>query len=220
MIRLGLSTADLRDPVRPETEHTLPRCVEDVRQNFITTVQAMAVLATLFAGVQAQLLSGIPSDPSPDAPPPLIHALLLVSYGGLAMNVGAALSGMIFLDIAGEVPEAYRSLRTDADGSKILRTQSASSTPATGLDLLIVHGSPRSIQMAWYHCIFSTVCGTFSVLLQISFLAWINIASRAQVSGIFVVVVLAVFWAALPLPGFYVFGFISGCIEGFKLEEE
>ncbi|KAJ7668010.1 hypothetical protein B0H17DRAFT_1210164 [Mycena rosella] len=62
----------------------------------------MAVVTTLFAGIQAQLLSGIPPEPLPTPSPPVIPTLLLVSYGGLSVNVGAALSAMVFINIVGE----------------------------------------------------------------------------------------------------------------------
>ncbi|KAJ7741929.1 hypothetical protein DFH07DRAFT_837005 [Mycena maculata] len=208
-------------PQHVETVDRLPPSAENVRQNFITTVQAMAVVTTLFAGIQAQLLSGLPSAPSPAASEGIFHALLLVSYGGLAVNVGAALSAMIFLDVAGEAPEAFRRLKTGITSQENQRRfQEAASSGGiasiTGLELLVLHGSPRSLQFAWYHCVSSTILGTFLILLQISFLAWINIAS--QVSSIFVVVVLALFWAALPLPGYLIYNFGVGFIAGLQGE--
>ncbi|KAJ7449147.1 hypothetical protein B0H11DRAFT_2202264 [Mycena galericulata] len=208
----------LRTPAagEPGPEDSLPHNVEDVRQNFIATVQAMAVVTTLFAGIQAQLLSGVPAEPSPTASRAIIRALLLASYAGLSVNVGAALSGMIFLDIAGEAPEAFRRLVQTAPRP----SAQAITTSTTGLELLVLHGSPRSLQLAWYHCISSTIFGTFSILVQISLLAWINIASQMQMSGIFVGVVLALFWAALPLPGFLIYNFGVGFVAGLKGKPE
>ncbi|KAJ6582924.1 hypothetical protein DFH09DRAFT_1029317 [Mycena vulgaris] len=224
MIPARTPSADVDSDRGPETGDRLPRSVEDVRQNFIATVQAMAVVTTLFAGIQAQLLSGIPSAPSPTAPQAVINALLLVSYGGLSVNVGAALSAMLFLDISGEAPEAFRRLRATASQASGRRspsshTGSITSTRTavdTGLGLLLNYGSPRSLQFAWYHCVASTIFGTFSILLQICLLAWINLAS--QVSGVFVVVVLALFWAALPLPGLLLYNFCVGFITSLRKE--
>ncbi|KAJ7185791.1 hypothetical protein C8R46DRAFT_386376 [Mycena filopes] len=194
----------------------LPQSVEDVRQNFQGTVEAIAVVTALFAGIQAQLLSGTPSEPSSSASPGVIRALQLVSYGGLVVNVGAALSGMLFLDIVGEAPERFRRRKEKLK----LQASSASEFPdadnafTAGIELLLAYGSPRSLQFAWYHCIASTVFGTLSVLLQISLLAWINVSS--QESGVFVAVVLALIWAALPLPGFIIYNFFVGCWAGVR----
>ncbi|KAJ7269628.1 hypothetical protein C8J57DRAFT_1066650 [Mycena rebaudengoi] len=211
------ATPEIREANPPSDR--LPRSVEDVRQNFITSVQAIAVVTALFAGIQTQLLSGIPTDPPENTSRSLITTLTLVSYGGLSINVGAALSAMIFLDIAGEAPEAFRRLQqkkqsTMTGASSQLRS-SASTDPerfARGLKVLVLHGSPRTLQLAWYHCISSTILGTFSILLQISFLAWINIPQR----GVFAVTVLALFWASLPLPGFLIYRFLSGLVAGVK----
>ncbi|KAJ7778083.1 hypothetical protein B0H16DRAFT_1502159 [Mycena metata] len=153
----------------------LPQHVEDVRHNFKGTVEAIAVVTTLFAGIQAQLLSGTPSEPSPTASQAVIRALQLVSYGGLAVNVGAALSAMLFLDIVGEAPERFRrwSKNPPSSPSRSAPRRTASELAddkfLAGLELLIVYGSPRSIQFAWYHCVASTLFGTLSILIQIFF---------------------------------------------------
>ncbi|KAJ7108723.1 hypothetical protein C8R44DRAFT_986665 [Mycena epipterygia] len=176
----------------------------------------MAVVTTLFAGIQAQLLSGIPSGPSPDASQGVIHVLLLVNYGGLAANVGATLSGMIVLDLAGDVPETFRRLRTAGrhSPSSVPAMSSTETGPDTGLGLLLSHGARHDPQFAWYHCAASTIFGTLSILLQISLLAWINILSQA--SGVFTVVVLALFWAALPLPGLLLYNYFSEFVASLK----
>ncbi|KAJ6614608.1 hypothetical protein B0H10DRAFT_2044737 [Mycena sp. CBHHK59/15] len=220
-------------------EQNLPPSVEDLRQNYITTVQATAVVTTLFAGIQAQLLSGIPSEPSPTASQPIVHALLLASYGDLAVNVGAALSSMIFLDIVGEAPQAFRLLqqKTVASGhtapsdsalsphsqpegsphtSNEITPPNRDAEDLTGLKLLVSHGTSPTIQLAWYHCVASTVVGTLSILLQISLLAWINISTRG--SGVFACIVLALVWASLPLPGYFVYNFFLGFFSGLKRE--
>ncbi|KAJ6557943.1 hypothetical protein B0H19DRAFT_1261520 [Mycena capillaripes] len=194
----------------------LPQSVEDVRQSFTSTVQAIAVVTTLFAGIQAQLLSSMPFAPSPTASKAVIKALLLTGYGGLVVNVGAALSGMIFLDIAGEAPEAFRRSK-----SRITTMRQVSITngdkPIGGLEQLLLYGSPRTLQFAWYHCVVSTLFGAFSILIQISLLAWINISSHSE---IFVFVVLALIWAALPLPVFLIYNFCVGFVTSLKRELE
>ncbi|KAJ7163684.1 hypothetical protein C8R46DRAFT_318713 [Mycena filopes] len=211
------------------------RDVEDVRQNFKGTVEAIAVVVrchiclwrqpllilccqtSLFAGIQAQLLSGTPSEPSSSASQGIIRALQLVSYGGLAVNVGAALSALLFLDIVGEAPERFRRWKRKAQSSpQAARAASLADANRTsaGLELLLAYGVPRSLQLAWYHCVVSTVFGTLSVLLQISFLAWINLSP--QDSGVAVAVLLALFWAGLPLPGFLLFNFFKGCCAGVR----
>ncbi|KAJ6582925.1 hypothetical protein DFH09DRAFT_1275337 [Mycena vulgaris] len=186
----------------------LPPSVEDTRQNFIATVQAMAVV-----GYKRQLLSGIPSRPSPTA------------SSGFSINVGAALSAMIFLDGAGDTPAVFRRLRTTispASGrcspSSHADSITSTRTADTGLGLLLKHGSPRSLQFAWHHCVASTIFGTFSILLQICLLAWINIST--QVSDVFAVVVLALFWAALPVPGLLLYALCGGFFAKVKKELE
>ncbi|KAJ7918431.1 hypothetical protein B0H13DRAFT_1992913 [Mycena leptocephala] len=162
---------------RPERGDRLPQSVEDVRQSFIITVQAMAVVTALFAGIQAQLLSGTLSAPSPAASEAVIHALLLVSYG-------AALSAMIFLDI-------HRPIAMGTQGRE--------------LELHLSHGSLRSLLFVWHHCVTSTIFGTFSILLQISLLAWINMSSQDLGAA---------------LPGYLVHKFCVGFVTGLKRELE
>ncbi|KAJ7031999.1 hypothetical protein C8F04DRAFT_1108866 [Mycena alexandri] len=196
----------------------VPQNVADVRQNFKSTAEAIAVVTTLFAGIQAQLLSGTPSEPSPTASQAVIRALQLASYGGLSVNVGAALSSMLFLDIVGEGPKRYRRWSKKPQSSQPVARNTASELAddkfLAGLTLLVMHGSPRSLHFAWYHCVASTVFGTISVLIQISLLAWINLSS--QDSSIFAAVVLALFWAALPVPGFLIYNFFVGCMDGVR----
>jgi hypothetical protein len=54
----------------------------------------------LLAGVQAQLLSGIPTLPNDSFSRNILNALQLFSYAGLATNIGAALSSMVYLSIS------------------------------------------------------------------------------------------------------------------------
>ncbi|KAJ7032013.1 hypothetical protein C8F04DRAFT_671101 [Mycena alexandri] len=209
---------DVRSPGPwPGTGHRLPQDVEDVRQNFITTAQAMAVVTTLFAAIQAQFSSAALSEATSIV---VVRVVLLVSYGSLLVNIGAASFAMVFLDIIGEAPERFRRWRTKVDASgthpplAARRTASVTNSSMAGSELFLLHGSPRSLQFAWYHCVASTLLGTVCVLLQITLLAWINISPYG--SNLFAGIVLVLFWAALPLPEYLIYQFHVNLVVGFQ----
>ncbi|KAF9461688.1 hypothetical protein BDZ94DRAFT_797277 [Collybia nuda] len=66
----------------------------------VDTAKAFAILSTLFAGVQAQLLSGIPDDTAPNFSQALMGTLQFFSYGGLAINISASLAAIFFISLA------------------------------------------------------------------------------------------------------------------------
>ncbi|KAJ7741930.1 hypothetical protein DFH07DRAFT_837007 [Mycena maculata] len=105
-----------------------------------------------------------------------LQAYIRLSYGGLAVNVCAA---FIFLDIAGEAFHQLQGHTIERLGIGTRPPRLVAKPPVRVASLRILHDTRN---------VFDTPTDIF--------LAWINIASQA--SRFFVVVVLPLFWAALP----------------------
>ncbi|KAF9461705.1 hypothetical protein BDZ94DRAFT_1263140 [Collybia nuda] len=141
----------------------------------VTTANAFAILSTLFAGVQAQLLSGIPDQTSSTVSRGLIDTLYFFSYGGLAINISASLAAIFFISFANILLSA-----TDEDQSRVETSEQTS----RGL-----HRLRRSF-------LGLTLLGTYFILLQLSLLAW---TSQHRSMAAFVLVILVIWVSFVPL---------------------
>ena len=163
----------------------------------------LALQAALFAGIQAQLLSGIPTDQVT----PLIRALTFFSYAGLAFSIGASMSAMYLLDFLGEVPEQY--WRSDIKVEPLLRKQS-------DFQLLKSHGGDRKIPGTYFHCHIWLMLGALSLLLQIALLAWLKSDSRV----VFVFVMICLIWVFLCYPGIVIIALFRALFKGIVGEAQ
>lgn len=143
--------------------------VHQPKHKLIITTQS-----TLFAGVQAQLLSGIPAKPSPKISQALIRTLQFASYGGLAINISAALAAILFISFANMIP---------AEREDITQTNGADDV----IEDLLRQASKLRLDFIGLTCV-----GTYFVLLQISLLAWTSTAP--QNSTVVFALVIAVVW--------------------------
>ncbi|KAF8237522.1 hypothetical protein L208DRAFT_1375582 [Tricholoma matsutake] len=156
--------------------HALPPVIEGIRQAHITSAQANAVVhlqAALFAGLQGQLRSSIPSD---HTTPSMLKALNIFSYGGIVLNVGASLSAMFLIDLLGHLPEQYWRLGQQRHGQPVAELQGNQSD----FELLEHHGSSSRVRKTYAHCQISLI------------LAWVKLGS--DVVFAFTVIIFDVFW--------------------------
>jgi hypothetical protein len=165
----------------------------------------------LLASVQAQLLGNIPP---PATAPALINAIQLIAYIGLAANVGAALSAMMFLDIMGELPlrlyQKYPSTSMADNPPNI--AHGADST--SGLKFISKYGS-FGLKFTFYHCFISAILGSHCLLLQVLLLTWVNINRSVTSPAVFALVVMVVVWAMLAFPGYMIYKFFVALKKGF-----
>jgi len=180
----------------------LPPVIEAIRQGHITSAQANAVVAALFAGVQGQLISSVP----PDETTPLLKALSFFSYGGLVLSVGASLSAMSLIDSLGHIPEEF--CRLDPKQRPLI----AELKDRSDFELLKSHGGSSSMSKNHMHCHISLILGTYSLLLQTALLAWIKSGSNV----VFAFVSVCLFWVCLLYPGQIILAFFRGIVEGYR----
>ncbi|KDR74428.1 hypothetical protein GALMADRAFT_584421 [Galerina marginata CBS 339.88] len=195
---LQLSLPDPNYPNAPSIE--FPVRLESIRQGHITTAQANAVVAALFAGIQAQLLSGIPDNTDT----PLVNALILFSYAGLLLSIGASLSAMGLLDFLGEIPE--RSRQSEPQSNIAIPTSTTSHT----LEPLISYGADPKMRTSYDHCQATLIIGAFCLVVQIALLAWL----KSQSVAVFVVIIVVCFLSVVTThPGQTVLAVLSGIAE-------
>lgn len=158
--------------------------------------------AGLFAGVQAQLISSIPTDETT----PLINALTFFSYGGLVLSIGASLSAMSLIDVLGHIPEEFSRLAQQHPIAEL------KGRPDSDFELLESHGGSPSMKKNYDHCHISLIFGAYSLLLQIALLAWLRSGSVV----VFAFVTICLFWVCLLYPGQLVFAFFQGVVTGYR----
>ena len=144
------------------------------------------------------------------------------------------MSSMICLDIIGELPHVFYILsrkrnetaRVPSGESPTLtyRISSLSSGSLVqservlrsddGISILQHWGSPRRLRFLYRHCTYCTAIGSTFLLCQIALLAWSKIDSMSIT--VFALVAVSLFIAFLPLPGYMVFGFLEGFVEGYR----
>ncbi|KAG8942390.1 hypothetical protein FRC04_003786 [Tulasnella sp. 424] len=93
-----------------QQNYELPKLVESVRQGWITSSQAIAVVGALFAAGETALIpfvktAAVDGDGKPKMPahPGLFKLLLIVSYSAFLFNASATISSLILIDKLGEM---------------------------------------------------------------------------------------------------------------------
>jgi len=195
-----------------EVQTMNPKFLETLQHSFVGSIQAMALVVALFAGIQAQLLSSIPSSPTDSVPQGLINALQFFTYVGLAANIGAALAAMVFLDLMGECFLRFKLSTHTGTG---MRPGDAWTYSLPDLRDLSRRGAPDGLELSFYHCIISVIIGSCCLLLQVILLAWVKINETATNPAVFAITVVMVSWAFLPFPRFIVYRFFVGLGKGF-----
>jgi hypothetical protein len=162
--------------------------------------------AALFAGVQAQLIASIPANQPPTS---LLKALSFFSYGGLVLNIGAALSSMSLIDSLGHIPEEF--WRSGAKPRPTAEPENDVDKPSD-FDLLKSHGGSSSIGQNYMHCQILLIFGAYCLLLQIALLAW----SKSTSSIVSAFITVCLFWVCLVYPGQIIFSILRGIIAGLR----
>ncbi|KAF8810986.1 hypothetical protein BYT27DRAFT_7134435 [Phlegmacium glaucopus] len=179
----------------------LPDVVEAIRQGHITSAQAIAVVAALFAGVQASLLSVMPDDTTK-----LTHTLILFAYAGLAFNIGASLSAMSLLDLLGAVPEQFWRMASPGQTS----TPEEPDQGKSDFGFLISCGGYRGMGYVYAHCHISLVFGAFCLILQLALFAH----HKSESTAVFVLFIIVCLWSIiLTYPGLMIYNLFSCWFE-------
>lgn len=170
-------------------QYELPKLVEGVRNGWIASSQAIAVVGALFAAGETALIPFVKTasvDPEGNPLLPghaaLFKCLLVFSYGAFLFNASATISSLILIDKLGEMAFLNRS-REDNRGW----------VPSSANRLLTQY----KLGGVWYsvqvHCLLSLILGCTCIFLQIVLYTWLK-ESRA----VFVLTTIIAGWCALP----------------------
>ncbi|KAG8887264.1 hypothetical protein FRB98_000301 [Tulasnella sp. 332] len=144
-------------------EATVPESVELLRQGRIASCQAAAVVAALFAGVEASII-GIEIGMSPTSGGPRFHRLLLIiSYAALILNASTTFTSLLLIDRLGELP--FMRVVHDPEVTE--------TSLRTGRKVLGIYGaSGHTWNFVEYHYFFTLIAGGFAVFSQILVMIW------------------------------------------------
>jgi len=181
------ATAPGRQP--GSLDFKLPPLVEGVQQGWAGSCQASAVVAALFAAIEAQLIVLIKTPPDPNSAlrnsnAGLFRFLLLLSYSGLAFNSAATVTSLIISDQLGEMPFRARKVKKGPvpdSAHALLKTYKVSKR----WSWLIGY---------WYLLLF---CGGGCVFMQVGVYVWLHEADSVRTAMAPVLVLCA---ASLLIP--------------------
>ncbi|KZV83717.1 hypothetical protein EXIGLDRAFT_777263 [Exidia glandulosa HHB12029] len=206
-------TADLKP-----FAYDLPTAPRIAVENWLARLQAITIVTALFAGVQSQLLGGLPDDLGRASD----TALRFFAYAGLFLNIGGTLSSVLLLIAVTSMPVTARHLyvscphsyprqmfprRRQGDGDypewENNDAQRMLLNSEGDAQLLRAFGIARGWDIILFHCLLSFVGGAVFTFVQIAFTAWI--AERTVIAAL--VLPFAIFGVAPPL---YVLFFLMG----------
>ncbi|KAG8945565.1 hypothetical protein FRC04_000699 [Tulasnella sp. 424] len=128
-----------------------PKLVDYLRQGWISSYQAIAVVAALFAAMEASIIT-LSKTPDPDGHPPLRfsssayqNAVLGLAYVALILNVGSIVSSLKIIDAIGRI--AYR--------NAVKGTNPPDDWTLEGPNALMrTYGVKGQVRWLMYHCRF------------------------------------------------------------------
>ncbi|KAG8997333.1 hypothetical protein FRB90_012520, partial [Tulasnella sp. 427] len=124
-----ITTRSVRPPSAITPEDELPKLVESVRNGWIASSQAIAVVGALFAAGETALIpfvktATVDSEGNPLLPDHagLFKCLLILSYGAFLFSASATISSLILIDKLGEM--AFLNRSRGENGSWVPRSES------------------------------------------------------------------------------------------------
>lgn len=168
--------------------YELPRLVESLRQGWITSFQAMAVVGALFAAGETTLIPFVKTtvlngDGTPKLPahPGLFKLLLAVSYGAFFFSASVTISSVILID--------------ELSLLSFLNRAKGSNNPALDFDSVFLLLKEFQLTTTWYwvgaYCWVSIFLGCLCIVIQLAVYTWLN-ESRA-------VTILTAAWFLMPV---------------------
>jgi len=163
-------------------DYELPKTPKNVMESWIAKLQAVAVVTALFAGVESQLLSGLPTPG--EHPPASDTALRFFAYSGLLFNLGATLSAILLLVAITSLPATARQIYTTCNHGYPRQVFHKHTTHVAELNqLLHNHGETYvlrafGIARGWgymlRHCIFCFLAGCVCAFIHIGITLWLS----------------------------------------------
>jgi len=149
------------DPLR----YQLPELVESVRQGWIYSSQAAAVVSVLFCGAETQLIAIIKGG-SDNGHPGAFKLLLFLSYAAFILNASATIASLVMIDRLGDLPQRAAKLGSKA-GHMLDDDMSCVDYP------LEAHGAGGRWTWSRYHCLISLFAGSWCIFMQMAVYIWL-----------------------------------------------
>ncbi|KIO16872.1 hypothetical protein M407DRAFT_33476 [Tulasnella calospora MUT 4182] len=168
-----------------------PKLVDSLRQGWILSYQAIAVVAALFAAMEASIIT-LTKAQEPDGHPPLRfssssyqNAVLGLAYVALILNVGSIVSALKIIDAIGRI--AYR------NAVKEPRPEPDVGWPIQGPDALMrTYGVKGRVRLLMWHSFYCLLLGSLCVLTQIIMYIWLHEAMSIVWASVAATIVAAV----------------------------
>ncbi|KAG8921157.1 hypothetical protein FRC01_000386 [Tulasnella sp. 417] len=168
-----------------------PEVVESLKQGWILTYQAIAVVAALFAGMEATLIT-LAKTAEPDSHPPLRwstpriqNTTLALAYVALVSSIGSIMSALKIIDGLGHM--TFRNAIKNPESPLDWTRQRASY-------LMKPFGVAGNFRRLMYHCVGSLLVSGLCALLQILFYIW-----QHEATSVAIVASVAIAVAAWPI---------------------
>ncbi|KIO31323.1 hypothetical protein M407DRAFT_135960 [Tulasnella calospora MUT 4182] len=162
------------DPI----EYEPPKVVESLKQGWIGTYQAIAVVAALFAGMEATLIT-LAKTAEPDSHPPLRwsasriqNTTLALAYVALICSIGSIMSALKIIDGLGHM--TFRNSIKTPESPLDWTRQRASY-------LMKPFGVAGNFRRLMYHCVGSLLVSGLCALLQILLYIWQHEATSVAI---------------------------------------
>ncbi|KAI0263579.1 hypothetical protein BC834DRAFT_971263 [Gloeopeniophorella convolvens] len=172
----GLGTAF--DSTRPVSLSSVERAVaservENATKHKLSTYQAAAVVSTVLAGLESQLLIFFKTSFNPAQSPKqnILSLMIALTYIALIFSVSATISSLVLTENFGDVPRMVARLR------ERLRSGAAPS-PTTFGDQI----APRRWRWMEWHWLFTLVVSVLSLLVQIMLYIWLQEKNAMKVT--------------------------------------
>ncbi|KIO31308.1 hypothetical protein M407DRAFT_19686 [Tulasnella calospora MUT 4182] len=147
---------------RIQYEH--PKVVDSLKQGWVLSYQAIAVVAALFAAMEASLIT-LAKTPEPESHSPLRfssqpyqNAVLGLAYVALILSVGAIISALKLVDALGQMHY----------WNAVDRTNPKPNWQLLGPNTLMkTYGVKGSLRLLMWHCVYSLIVGALCILAQL-----------------------------------------------------
>ncbi|KAF5341437.1 hypothetical protein D9758_014745 [Tetrapyrgos nigripes] len=154
----SVSNCDL-EKNQPNLHYELPPFVKSLKEGWHTSLQAAAVVSTLFAQTAAQFLGTVKTTPIPDTASQT--ALLIFSYGGIIFGYSATISSLFLNARIASLPVLAKFTKgSDRDKMPQLETQPIRTV------MTWCHVGWKFEYLFW-HFLISLVLGTLCNILQV-----------------------------------------------------
>ncbi|KAE9391573.1 hypothetical protein BT96DRAFT_1024018 [Gymnopus androsaceus JB14] len=128
--------------------------IDSVKDAWINTIQAAAVVSALLAGTAAQFLGTVTG--ATMLPGPGLNACLIFSYGAIVLNTGATITSLALLDLMSSLPLRDRS-RFPNELDQWAKDKFERQPISAIMEVYEIRTTYRALVAHWLLCLFSGI---------------------------------------------------------------